>query len=226
MASPRSTARKAPGASGVRPRRTQAERTAETRAKLIDATVECLIDEGYVGTTTLAVCQRAGVSHGSLLHHFGKREVLLGAALESVYGRLRASVVVGLEALPAGDARAAGMVDLMWGAFGAREFKAVLELWMAAANQPDVSWAVWPEARAFDAATVSLAEQLFPELTARVPDFHVYVSLLFQTLQGMGLANATLPADAEGQAMRARVRALLTHILSEAFASATSSVRE
>ena len=54
-------------------------------------------------------------------------------------------------ALPEGDARVAAMVDLMWTAFGAREFKAVLELWMAAANQPDVSWAVWPEARAFDA---------------------------------------------------------------------------
>ena len=47
-----------------RPRRTQAERTAETRSKLIEATVECLIDHGYSGTTTLAVCRRAGVSHG------------------------------------------------------------------------------------------------------------------------------------------------------------------
>jgi AcrR family transcriptional regulator len=214
-----------PAPSAIRPRRrrTQAERTAETRSKLIEATVECLIGRGYVGTTTLAVCKRAGVSHGSMLHHFGTREALLGAALESVYGRLRARVVAGLEALPPGDARAAAMVDLMWSAFGAREFKAVLELWVAAANQPDVSWAVWPEARAFDAGNAPLAEQLFPEIAERIPDFHVYVSLLFQTLQGMGLAHATLPADSEGAVMRGQVRALLTRILTQALASGPSS---
>jgi AcrR family transcriptional regulator len=200
-----------------RVRRTQAERTAETRSKLIEATLECLIERGYAGTTTLAVCKRAGVSHGSLLHHFGKREVLLGAALECVYDRLRARVVAGLESLPHGDARVEAMVELMWDAFGARQFKAVLELWLAAANQPDVSWAVWPEARAFDAGNAPLAEQLFPELSEQVPDFHVYVSLLFQTLQGMGLVHATLPADSQGAAMRAEVRALLTRILRRAF---------
>jgi AcrR family transcriptional regulator len=209
-----------PAATSTRPRRTQAERTAETRSKLIEAAIECLIDQGCVGTTTLAVCKRAGVSHGSLLHHFGKREVLLGAALEAVYGRLRTRVVSGLEALPEGEARVDAMVDLMWAAFGAREFKAVLELWIAAANQPDVSWAVWPEARAFDTGNVPLAERLFPEVAARIPDFPVYVSLLFQTLQGMGLVRATLPPSAEGEAMRGRVRALLTHILTRAFAAA------
>ncbi len=82
-----------PGRVAPRRRRTQAERTAETRSKLIDATIECLIERGYVGTTTLAVCKQAGVSHGSLLHHFGRREVLLGAALVAVYGQLRARVV-------------------------------------------------------------------------------------------------------------------------------------
>ena len=209
-----------------RRRRTQAERTAETRSKLIEATIECLIEQGYVGTTTLAVCKRAGVSHGSLLHHFGKREVLLGAALESVYARLRDRVVSGLEALPEGDARVAAMVDLMWTAFGAREFKAVLELWMAAANQPDVSWAVWPEARAFDAGNPPLADQLFPEFAARVPDFYLYVSLLFQALQGMGLVHATLPESPESETLRGQVRALLTRMLRQAFAAEALDARE
>ena len=202
-----------------RPRRTQAERSAATQARLVDATIECLIHHGYAGTTTLAVCRRAGVSHGSLLHHYGTRERLLGAALDAVYARLRVRVVSGLEQLPEGAARVEAMVDLMWSAFGSREFKAVLELWLAAANQPEVSWAVWPEARAFDAANQPLAEQLFPEVASRVPDFAVHVSLIFQVLQGMGLAKATLPTHAAGEAMRGRVRALFTRILREAFAA-------
>lgn len=206
-------------------RRTQAERTARTRGLLLDATTECLIEQGYAGTTTIAVCKRAGVSHGSLLHHFGKREVLLGAALDAVYARLRQRVVAGLEALPQGEARVEAMVDLMWSAFGAREFKAVLELWLAAANHPDAAFALWPEARAFDAGNVPLAEQLFPEFAATMPDFPVYVSLLFQTLQGMGLVHATLPSDSEGTAMREQVRALLTRILREAFASGAAGAK-
>jgi AcrR family transcriptional regulator len=212
-----------PSAKTARPRRTQAERTAETRSKLIASTIECLIERGHAGTTTLAVCRHAGVSHGSLLHHFGKRDVLLGAALEAVYGQLRSRVVSALEALPEGEARVDGLVDLMWSAFGAREFKAVLELWLAARNQPDLTWAVWPEARAFDAANAPLAEQLFPELAERVPDFHVYISLIFQTLQGMGLVQATLPDDTQGAVTRVQVRDLLKRIVRDAFVSAAGS---
>ena len=202
-------------------RRTQAERTAETRSKLIEATIECLIERGYGGTTTLAICEVAGVSHGSLLHHFGRREVMLGAALEVVYARLRSKVVSQIEALPEGEARVEAVVDLMWTGFGAREFKAVLELWVAAANQPDVSWAVRPEARAFDEAITPLVEQLLPDLAERLPDFEVYVNLLFQALQGMGLAQATLPQTSEsGPDPHAQIRALLTRILVRAYTEA------
>jgi len=204
-------------ATSPRPRRTQAERTAETRAKLLDATVESLIELGYAGTTTIEVCRRSGVSHGSLQHHFGKRDSLLGAALEHVHGRLRGRVVDELESRPAGPARIEAMVDVMWSAFGAREFKAVLELWLAAANQPALSWAVWPEANAFDSNIGPLSEQLFPEFAERVPDFDVYVSLLFQALQGMGLVCATLPIGPGDPEQRERVRALLTRMLVDAY---------
>lgn len=46
-------------------RRTQEERSQETRARLLDATIESLIDVGYAGTTTTAVCERAGLSRGA-----------------------------------------------------------------------------------------------------------------------------------------------------------------
>src|SRR5437016_2892210 len=36
----------------LKPRRTQAERRAATRAQLLDATIVCLHERGYAGTTT------------------------------------------------------------------------------------------------------------------------------------------------------------------------------
>ena len=200
----------------TRPRRTQAARSAATRARLVEATIRCLVERGYAGTTTVAVCARSGVSHGSLLHHYGTRERLLGAALDAVYERLRSPVIEAIEALPPGSARVEALVDGMAAAFLAPEFKAVVELWLAAANHTDVGWAVWPEAQAFDAAILPLAERLFPEAARRNPDFAAYVSLLFQALQGVGLAKATWPEGEEADAMRRRVLALLTRIARDA----------
>ncbi|MEN8183134.1 MAG: TetR/AcrR family transcriptional regulator [Myxococcota bacterium] len=208
-----------------RPRRSQAERSAATQARLLDATIRCLIEHGYSGTTTIAVCKRAGVSHGSLLHHYGTRERLVAASLETVYRRLRDRVVSQLEALPGGDERIDALVDVMWSAFGAPEFKAVLELWLAAASNPGLSWSVWPEAHAFDAGNVPLAEQLFPEVAARLPDFSVWVSLIFQVMQGLGLVKATLPSDAETDILRERTLTLFKAVLRKAFAADAEGAR-
>ena len=40
------------------------------RQRLLDATVECLVERGWSGTSTTLVSQRAGVSRGAQLHHF------------------------------------------------------------------------------------------------------------------------------------------------------------
>ena len=216
LTKPAADRRGAPEPSSAGRRRSQAERTAETRGRLIDATIECLIDSGYTGTTTVAVCKRSGVSHGSLLYHYGTRERLLGAALDVVYERLQRPVIESLEQLPLGEARVDALVELMWSAFGAREFKAVLELWLAASNQTDVGWAVWPEAQDFDRAIQPLAAHVFPDLATRMPDFSLYISLIFQVLQGMGLAKATRPHD-DDDPTRTRVRALLGRIVRDAF---------
>jgi AcrR family transcriptional regulator len=51
-------------------RRTQEERTAETKARLKEATLEILLDRGYARASTLDIADRAGVSRGALTHDF------------------------------------------------------------------------------------------------------------------------------------------------------------
>src|ERR1019366_1193637 len=77
------------------PRRTQQERRDETRAKLLDATIESLVEVGYSATTTRLLAERAGVSSGAhsrvrrTSHHPPHRrdEALRSAARPSL-GRL------------------------------------------------------------------------------------------------------------------------------------------
>src|SRR5437764_15212783 len=69
------------------PRRTQAERRAETRGRLLDATLECLAELGYAGTTTTEVVRRAGLSRGAQVHHFPTKAELVVAAVEHLFHR-------------------------------------------------------------------------------------------------------------------------------------------
>ncbi|MFI2533416.1 TetR/AcrR family transcriptional regulator, partial [Rhodococcus erythropolis] len=62
--------------------RTQAERTAAMRGRLLDAAVESLVELGYARTSTQEIARRAGVSRGTQLHHFPTKESLVVAAVE------------------------------------------------------------------------------------------------------------------------------------------------
>jgi len=77
----------APRANGVngRKRRTQAERTQETRARILDAAVVVLRKNGYAHFRTADVARTAGVSRGAQLHHFGTKEKLVYATMEHVF---------------------------------------------------------------------------------------------------------------------------------------------
>src|SRR5579872_2677392 len=63
-----------------RSRRTQGERSAAMRGRLLEATVDCLYELGYARTTTIEVAARAGVSRGAQLHHFSTKERLVEVA--------------------------------------------------------------------------------------------------------------------------------------------------
>lgn len=69
----------------TRSRRTQAERSAETRKALIEATISLLCRLGYSGTTTTLVAEEAGVSRGAYQHQFNNRTELIIAVVQTVY---------------------------------------------------------------------------------------------------------------------------------------------
>src|SRR5215212_4680044 len=99
-------------------RRTQEERRAQTRTKLLDATVRSLVEVGYAGTTTRAVAQRAGVSSGAQTHHFPRRVDLVAAAVEQLTIQRVRAMRAAAEDLPAEpEARARAFLDLLWSDF-------------------------------------------------------------------------------------------------------------
>jgi AcrR family transcriptional regulator len=126
-------------------RRTQAERTAATRSRVLDATVDSLVEDGYAATTISRIQERAGVARGTLLHHFPTRAALLVAVVEDIAAR-RLDVLDGQAELgPSGDWHEA--IDLIWRDLQSPSFLAALELWVAARTDPDLRAALAPVER-------------------------------------------------------------------------------
>ena len=68
-------------------RRTQAERSGETRRRILDAAVALLGERGFAGLRTSDVSTAAGVSKGAQSHHFPSKDELLVAVVEHVFQR-------------------------------------------------------------------------------------------------------------------------------------------
>ena len=119
-------------------RRSQAERSASTRQALLDATIACLVEDGYAKTTTSRVAERAGVSRGAHLHHFQTRQALVAAAMEHLAERRGEHLLAAAETLPEGRERIAEGLDLLWSGYASPLYQAALDLWTHARTDPDL----------------------------------------------------------------------------------------
>jgi AcrR family transcriptional regulator len=135
-------------------RRTQQERRDATRAALLDAALECLVEYGYEGTTTGRVCEHAGVSRGAHLHHFRTRATLVAAALEELARRRGARIAEEVEQLPEGDERIERALDMIWSWFTGPLFDASVDLAAAARTDPELRASLAPIERELSRATL------------------------------------------------------------------------
>lgn len=82
-----------PPGGGTPPRRTQADRSATTRAALIKAGRELFADKGFAATSRDEIAERAGVTRGALYHHFESKTALAAAVVAQLEDELVARVV-------------------------------------------------------------------------------------------------------------------------------------
>jgi AcrR family transcriptional regulator len=145
-----------------RPRRTQAERTAATRAALLDATFDSMVELGYGATTTTEVAHRAGVSLGALLHHFPTKAELLSASVSHTFDRRLEEFRKGVADLEPGADRLGSSLDLLWSMFSGPTFKVCVEMWVAARSDPALAEAIVAVDRRFMASSRDIFAELFP----------------------------------------------------------------
>jgi AcrR family transcriptional regulator len=122
----------------------QADRSRAMRARLLEATVELLVERGFAGTSTTLVSERAGVSRGAQLHHFPTKNDLVVAAVEHLTERRGAELAEAVEQLPGGRKRTRAVLRMLGDHFSSPVFAAALELWVAARTDESLLAAVSP----------------------------------------------------------------------------------
>jgi AcrR family transcriptional regulator len=180
------------------PRGRREERTATSRARILDAAVACLVESGYADATTLRIQARAGVSRGRLLHHFPSRdELLVAASRHLATERLRATAarISGLSRALTGGERLDRAVELMWETFSEPHFWAAVELWTAARTNPGLRRALLPEEREVGAAIRAGADAFFGPRLVKHPRYAQVRDVILTSMRGVGLTYAFDPRD-------------------------------
>jgi AcrR family transcriptional regulator len=122
-------------------RRTSAPRKRgdDTRAKIIDETVRCIVEEGFAAATAKHVAERAGVTWGVIQYHFGDRNGLLMAVVDDGVARLIDSLSsADVRDLPARE-RIEVVVDTAWSCYSSPTSMAAFEILRATRGSPDES---------------------------------------------------------------------------------------
>jgi AcrR family transcriptional regulator len=93
------------------PPRRQRRTADEARAAILDAAERSLVEIGPAAIRLQEVAAQVGVSHPTVLHHFGSREGLVTAVVDRALASLQADVIAAIESTPDGEEDVAGLLD-------------------------------------------------------------------------------------------------------------------
>jgi AcrR family transcriptional regulator len=114
--------------SPTRGTRAPRKRGDDTRAKIIDETVCCIVEEGFAAATAKHVAERAGVTWGVIQYHFGDRNGLLMAVVDDGVARLLESLSsADVSELPIRE-RIEVVVDTAWSCYSSPTSMAAFEI--------------------------------------------------------------------------------------------------
>jgi len=203
-------------ASPPRVRRTQQERSAAMRLRLLDAAVDCLHDLGYSRTTTIEVAARAGVSRGAQLHHFPTKERLVTEAVRHVLAKRLEEFREAIATLPEGADRPGAAIDIVWDKLSGRAFYAWLELIVASRTDAALHEVVVEIAGQFLDQVQATAAEFFASQTEGPFSVEIAPAFAFAVMQGLALDRIVWPADdARLDRVLKALRVLATLVLRE-----------
>lgn len=124
-------------------RRTQAERLAETRARILAATVTYIDERGFHQASLHRVAEAAGVTVGAVQHHFASKTELLTAVVESNFRQLALQMnQVNFEGASL-DTRISLFVDHSWAFCSSSLYQSSLQILLGIRQEAGDDFETW-----------------------------------------------------------------------------------
>jgi AcrR family transcriptional regulator len=159
-------------------------KSAQTKKRLIEGAIRCIVKFGYSKTTTLRVASEAGLSRGAMLHHFENGEALMRAVIAELNDkRLRAI-------RRTGDISSRGVHEVVrayWNQLSSSSFTAFHELSIAARTDQGLAQILEPAQAEFRERRYALSIEAFPEWQKNRMNFDLALALSQQTIEGMAI---------------------------------------
>ena len=200
----------------------QAQKSAMTRDRILDAAINCFVALGYTQVTTAKVADSAGVSRGAMLHHFPSKTELIKAAVEYLHNKLLEDYTARINAIPArlkGKSRRRAGIDALWDHLTGDLFTVYHELLVASRTDPELERILASSQKLFEQHVRETNQTLFTEWRDRGDRFLLAMDLTKFLMEG--LATNRLMTDRP-----ARVKRLTNYLadrLEEIFEEGDSS---
>lgn len=168
-------------------RRTQVERRAETRRKLISAAIQLVHESGFSRLTINDVARRAGLTSGAVQHHFSSSRELLRAVSEAVFPVFQLNIDDAGLGKPSLEQRVHRLVDTYWGLYRLPEYLVFWELLFGTRDDREVREALLTMQKEMVAAAVNHLVRLFEDVRLRrTAAFNLWTFITSQ-LRGLAL---------------------------------------
>ena len=166
----------------------QAQKSAMTRDRILDAAIHCFVELGYTNVTTARVASSAGVSRGAMLHHFPSKTELIQAAVEYLHDKLLQDYTTRVASIPesleGGDRRRAGL-DAYWEHLTGDLFVVYHELCVASRTDPELKSILENSQQLFEQHVRDSNTDLFSEWNDRGDRFLLAMDVTKFMMEGM-----------------------------------------
>jgi len=181
----------------------QAQKSAMTRDRILEAAIDCFVKLGYTNVTTAKVASAAGVSRGAMLHHFPSKTELIQAAVEFLHDKVLEDYTQRVANIPAGlkgkKRRRAGL-DAYWDHLSGNLSIVYHELCVAGRTDPELKVVLENSQQLFGRHVHDTNVKLFDEWNDKGDRFLLAMDVTKFMMEGM--AAGQLMADKEERVNR------------------------
>jgi AcrR family transcriptional regulator len=161
-------------------------RSQATRAEILEATIDCFVEIGYVRTTTTEIAKKAGFTRGAVQYYFPTTQHVLEASVKYLTEKWLDQYMTAARSAPPGADYIDYAVETLWRFVNDKQFIAWQELTAASRTDPELRKIIRPAAARFEKLRRDMSRDNFPDFhQASVEKFQRNRDTLRFVLEGM-----------------------------------------